>query len=166
MKRVLLAVSVVALAVGYAYTRPVAGQAAGLKEVVRVPKCPSHAPTFTPGGGTSRHFVRPRASAVRLCRYYKVDWTDSEALWRHRLVTGGKVVSNLTHSFNRLKEPPRGIFCIKDNGSEMVLWFGYAGAKPERVVVKLSGCRFASNGKAVRSTTAHLHKRLLVLSRG
>jgi hypothetical protein len=162
MKHVLLAAAVVALAIGFASTRPATGHAAAA--TVSVPKCPSHAPKFTSLNGTSKHFVRPGARRVRLCRFYKVNWADSLGLWRQRLIGDGTTISSLTHAFNKLKEPPRGIFCMKDNGSEMVLFFGYAGAKPERVVVKLSGCRFASNGQATRSTTAGLHKRLLALA--
>ena len=162
MKLIFLPAAVLALAVAFASTRPATGHAAAA--TVSVPKCPSHAPAFASRGLASSHFVRPSAQLVRLCRYYKVNWADSQGLWRQRLVRDGATIAILTHTFNKLKEPPRGIFCIRDDKSEMLLLFGYAGAKPERVVVKLSGCRFATNGRAIRSTTAGLHKRLLALS--
>ena len=158
------AIAVAAIAVGYGVTRPAAGQAAGLKEIFRVPHCPSHAPKFPSASGTSRNFVRPGAGFLRLCRYYKVNWADSQGLWRQRLI-GDERVTKLTRSFNKLQEPPRGIFCVKDNGGEMALFFAYGDGTHERVVVKLSGCRFASNGRTVRSTTPGLHARLLYLSR-
>ena len=161
MKRTLLAVAIVALAVAFASTRPAAGHATA---AVAVPKCPSYAPKFESLNLASPHFVRPNAERVRLCRYYKNTWAYGQKLWRQRLIQDGATISVLTHAFNRLKEPPRGIFCVKDDGSEMLLVFGYAGAKPVRVVVKLSGCRFATNGRATRSTTAGLYKRLLVLA--
>jgi hypothetical protein len=158
MKRApLLAIAVAALAVAYA----AAGHAAA---TVSVPKCPSHAPAFTSGTGTDKTFVRHDARVVRLCRYYKVNWADSQGLWRQRLIGDGRTISQLTTAFNKLQPPPRGIFCVKDDKSEMLLLFGYAGAKPERVVVKLSGCRFTTNGNSTRSTTAALHRRLLALS--
>jgi len=158
MKRVsLLALTVAVLAVAYAS----AGHAAATGSV---PKCPSHAPEFTSGFATTKSFVRPNAQVVRLCRYYKVNWADSQALWRQRLIANAETLSQLTRAFNRLHEPPRGIFCVKDDKSEMVLLFVYAGGATERVVVKLSGCRFATDGRSTRSTTAALHKRLLALS--
>ena len=153
MKRAALlavAAALAALAVGL-------GQAAGRTASVVVPKCPSHAPQFTAViGGTSR-FVRPNAQSIRLCRYYGLSWADSHGLWRQRLIDGKATINGLTKAFNALQEPPRGIFCVKDDETEILLAFAYAGAKPERVVVRLSGCRFASNGQAVRSTTAQLH---------
>lgn len=164
MKLTLLAAAVAALAVGYAST----GHAASTSVVM--PKCPSHAPKFTATLGTSSPFVRPKAQLIRLCRYYKNNWGFGQVLWRQRLIEKRATVSSLTKAFNKLQEPPRGIFCVRDDGSEMLVIFGYAetsqadSGKPERVVVKLSGCRFASNGEAVRSTTAPLHSRLLALA--
>jgi len=161
MKRAaLLPVAVVILAVSLGSTRAATGAAS-----LSVPKCPSHAPKFTSLNLTSSHFVRPGAGAIRLCRFYKVNWADSYGLWRQRLINRPVMISGLTRAFNKLKEPPRGIFCVKDDGSEMLLIFSYASAKPVRVVVKLSGCRFATNGRSTRSTTARLHDRLLALSR-
>ncbi len=158
MKLTLLAVTVAALAVGFAATSHAAA-------TVTLPKCPSHAPNFTATAGASKQFVHTNAQAVRLYRYYKDNWADPRGLWRQRLIGDSPTIASLTHQFNALQEPPRGIFCVKDDHSEMLVLFGYASAKPERVVVKLSGCRFASNGKAVRSTTEKLHSRLLALSR-
>jgi hypothetical protein len=162
MKRALLAVAVAALAVGYVSTRAAARAATG---PVYVPACPSHAPESGSLGASSSRFVRPGARLIRLCRYSNINWGNSQGLLRHRLIRRGTTISSLTRSFNRLKEPPRGIFCVRDDGSEMLVAFGYAGAKPERVIVRLSGCRFAMNGPATRSTTAKLHDRLLALSK-
>lgn len=159
MKLTLLSLGVAVLAVGYAAT----GHAAA---TVSVPKCPAHAPKFQPASGTSNQFVRTKAEAVRLCRYYKNNWATGQTLWEQRLLTDASTINGLTRSFNRLQEPPRGIFCVRDDGSEMELIFGYAGGSVERVVVKLSGCRFTTNGKAVRSTTESLHTRLLALANG
>ncbi|MDX6480128.1 MAG: hypothetical protein QOG85_638 [Gaiellaceae bacterium] len=157
MKLAALAIILAALTAGFAAT----GNA---KEFFRVPTCPSHAPKFTSLNGTSTHFVRPGAQMMRLCRYYKNNWADPYGLWRHRLIKNYTTVTSLTNAFNRLQPPPRGIFCVKDDGSEMALFFAYAGGTHERVIVKLSGCRFATNGRSTRSTTAKLHNRLLALS--
>jgi hypothetical protein len=158
MKLTLLASAGIAvLAIGYAATGHAAATAG-------VPKCPARAPKFESTLGSSKQFVKPKAQAIRLCRYYKSNWATGQTLWEQRLIADGPTITRLTHAFNQLQEPPRGIFCVKDDGSEMQLIFGYAGGKVERVVVKLSGCRFASNGKSVRSTTAWLHKRLLALA--
>jgi hypothetical protein len=159
----LLTIAATALVVGYAST----GHAA--RTSVVVPKCPSHAPKFTATLGTSSPFVHPNAQFLNLCRYYKNTWGFGQVLWRHRVISNRATISSLTSAFNKLQEPPRGIFCVKDDGSEMLVIFGYGAnlmtgyTPPERVVVKLSGCRFASNGKAVRSTTSQLHSRLLKL---
>jgi len=165
MKLTVPVVALAALAVGFG----VAGRATGAARVVVVPKCPSHAPKFEATLGTSNPFVQPNAQFLQLCRYYKNNWATGQTLWRKRTIGDRPLIARLTRAFNRLQEPPRGIFCVKDDGSEMLLIFAYAdtlktaGVAPERVVVKLSGCRFASNGDAVRSTTAWLHKRLLSL---
>ena len=156
MKPALLALVVAALAFGYAST----GHAASSS----LPKCPAYAPKFTSVSGVSKHFVREGAVVMRLCRYYKNNWATGQTLWRQRLIDQSSTIDGLTRAFNRLKEPPRGIFCVKDDGSEMQLIFGYASGGVERVVVKLSGCRFTTNGKATRSTTPWLHKRLLSLA--
>lgn len=158
MRHPLPAVAVAALAISFVAT----GRAA---TAPAVPKCPAHAPKFTSVMGTSKPFVETGAQAVRLCRYYKINWADSQGLWRQALVQNHSTVVSLTHGFNVLKEPPRGIFCVKDNGSEILALFAYSGAKPERVVVKLSGCRFVSNGKATRSLSRTLHSRLVALTK-
>lgn len=158
MKPAALAVMIAAFAFGYAATGRASSSAAS------VPKCPAYAPKFASISGVSKQFVPPNARAVRLCRYYKNTWATGERLYRQRLIHQSSTIEPLTNSFNRLKEPPRGIFCVRDDGSEMQVIFAYAGGSVERVVVKLSGCRFASNGKAIRSTTAWLHKRLIALA--
>jgi hypothetical protein len=160
MKLAFLVAVAAALTIGFG----AAAGRAGLHASVVVPKCPAHAPKFEATLGTSTPFVRPNAQYIRLCRYYKNNWATGQTLWKQRTFNQKTILTPLTHAFNRLKEPPRGIFCVKDDGSEMQLIFAYSGSRPERVTVKLSGCRFASNGKAVRSTTSWLHKKLLSLS--
>jgi hypothetical protein len=155
MRLPLLALAVAALAVGYA----TAGHAAATRAV---PKCPAHAPEVVSLDVAGR-FVRPGATAVRLCRYYGDNWGFPYGLRRQRLLRSSLTIGRITHTFNRLKEPPRGIFCMKDDGSKMLVVFAYPHARPERVTVKLTGCRFATNGQGIRWSTPHLQHRLVHL---
>lgn len=157
MKRALL------LAVAAVIAAACASVAVGSRGAVSAPLCPKHAPPTVSLDVGTKTFVRSGAGVVRLCRYYGVNWADSQGLWRTSVVRDGKTIAGLTRSFNALHEPPRGIFCPRDDGSEMLVLFGYAGHGPERVTVALRGCRFATNGRSTRSVTASLRSRLLDL---
>ena len=100
---------------------------------------------------------------MRICRYYGVNWGFPNGLRQQRLINAGLTISRITRTFNRLKEPPRGIFCVRDDGTELLVVFAYPNGSVERVVVKLSGCRFAMNGHATRWSTPRLQHRLLNL---
>jgi hypothetical protein len=160
MKLTLLAIALASLAVGYAAS----GHAAATS--VSLPKCPKHAPKFNSRGLTTKHFVRNGAQLARVCRYYNVNWGDSQGLWQHRLVTDPATVTGLAKAFNKLKEPRKGIFCIRNDGREILVMFGYAGSGPERVVVQESGCQFAANGWATRATTQGLQHHLRAIANG
>jgi len=155
MKRALLIAAVVAAGVGYA----TASHAAS----ATVPACPSRAPKFASQGAAAKRFVRSGATAMRLCRYYGVNWGDSYGLRKQGLVRDHVTIGSVTRSFNRLQEPPRGIFCVKDDGSELLVVFAHKTGRAERVVVKLGGCLFATNGHSTRWATQRLKKRLLNL---
>lgn len=131
-----------------------------------VPPCPGHAPTLLSRGAPARGFVRPGAIAMRLCGYYGINWGDSHALRQKRLVRGDATISGITRSFNHLKKPPRGIFCARDDGSELLVVFGYPDGHAERIAVKLTGCRFAMNGRSTRWMTPRLQHRLVHLVKG
>ena len=162
MKTTLLTVAVAAVVAGYtASSSPALPQAS-----TALRNCPAHAPKFASGNTATKHFVRRGAQLVQLCRYSNVNWGDSQGLLHHRLVHRAATISRLTRDFNALQEPPRGIFCMRDDGSEVLVVFGYASGHPERVIMKLTGCRFASNGRATRSTTAGLYHRLVALTDG
>ena len=128
-----------------------------------VPSCPRHAPKPVSQGLTTKKFVRPDAIALRLCRYFGINWGDSQGLRDQRLIHSGLTIRSITHTFNRLKDPPRGIFCMKDDASELLVVFGYPNASAERVVVKLTGCRFTMNGRSTRWSTPHLQHHLVNL---
>lgn len=155
MKRVLLIAALTAAGAGYVTASRAATAA--------VPACPGHAPKLTARGAGKKHFVRPGADAMRLCRYYGVNWADSQGLRQQNLVRGSLTVGLVTDTFNKLKEPPRGIFCMRDDASELLVVFAYPRGRAERVAVKLTGCRFAMNGRSTRWSTPRLQHRLLSL---
>ena len=128
------------------------------------PQCPSHAPKAALGVKT-RSFVRPNARALVLCRYANINWGNSQGLLRSRRINLPSTIGSLTRSFNHLQEPPRGIFCVRDDGSEIALLFAYGSGHVERLTVRLTGCRFAMNGRDTRSTTTVLYNRLKKLTR-
>ena len=89
MKRALLIAALVATGVGSV----MASHAAGAS----VPVCPGHAPKLTPRGAALRHFVRPGATEMLLCRYYGVNWGDSQGLRQQRLIRGTVTIGGITH---------------------------------------------------------------------
>jgi hypothetical protein len=130
-----------------------------------VPTCPGHAPkTVSPV--TARHFVRQGATAMRLCRYYGVNWGFPYGLRQQRLIHNGATISSITATFNGLAKPPKGIFCMKDDDAKMLVVFGYANAPAEHVLVKMTGCPFTTNGRASRWATPRLQHRLINLVKG
>jgi hypothetical protein len=135
-----------------------------------VPACPGHAPKFDSVDlDVAGAFVRPGATAMRLCRYYGINRADPKGLRQQRLIHGRLTVRHITRAFNKLKPAPRGIFCVRDDGTEMLVVFTYPHARAGRVVVKLTGCPFASNGgrtTQVRWATPRLLHRLLHLVKG
>ena len=157
MKHALLVTAIALTAAGYVSASHAAS--------ATVPACPTNAPQSISPGVASRHFVREGASAMRLCRYGANDFGTPQGLVQQHLIHG-VTIERITHAFNGLKKPPRGIFCMRDDGSEVLVVFAYPKTPPERVAVRLSGCRFAMNGRATRSTTSQLQHRLLNLVKG
>lgn len=158
MKRALLIAAFLAAGAGYV--------AASHAASTSVPACPGRAPQPTAHGAPVKRFVRPGATAMRLCRYYGINWADSHGLRQQRLIRSSVTIGRITHTFNKLPQPPRGIFCAQDDGSELVAVFAYPNANAERVVLRLTGCRFAMNGRSTRWATSRLQHRLLNLVKG
>ena len=156
MKRALL---IAALVVAAGFGCVTASRAAS----TTVPSCPGHAPKPVSQGLITKKFVRPGAIAMRLCRYYGINWGDSQGLRDQRLIHTGLTIRSITHTFNRLHDPPRGIFCMRDDASELLVVFGYPNTGAELVVVMLTGCRFALNGRSTRWSTRPLQHRLASL---
>jgi hypothetical protein len=158
MKRAFLIAAVVAAGAGAVTASHAAGASA--------PACPAHAPKLVSHGITEKRFVRPGANAMRLCRYSNINWGNSQGLLRQRLIHSQRTIGRITRAFNRLSEPPRGILCVRDDGTEMLVVFGYPNGSAERVVVKLSGCPFTMNGRSTRWATSRLQQSLLNLVKG
>jgi len=154
VKRALVIAAVLAAAAGY-----VAASHAG---TAGTPSCPSHTPKKIAAVHT-KSFVRPGASAMRLCQYYGANWGLPYKLLRQRLIRRVAVISSLTHSFNGLGIPPKGIMCIRDDDSKMLVVFSYPDGGAERVLLKLTGCAFTTNGRVNRWGTPRLQHRLLNL---
>lgn len=157
VKRALFIAAVVAAAASY-----VGASGAGTRGI---PACPGHAPKQIAGAKT-KSFVKPGATAMRLCRYYGNNWGFPYKLMRQRLIRRGASISSVTHTFNGLGVPPKGIFCMRDDDSKMLVVFSYQDGSSERVLVKLTGCPFTTNGRANRWATPRLQHRLLNLVKG
>jgi len=154
VRRVLLIAALVAAGAGYVTASPSAGTS--------VPACPGHAPLPQPAakGAPLKHFVRPGATAMRLCPCYCSTVNMWERLYRSRVTIDG-----ITGMFNRLRVPKPGTYmCPLDDGTELLVVFGYPNARTERVLVHLSGCEGATNGRSGRSMTARLYNHLLRLA--
>ena len=139
MKGALLLPVLVAAGTGYVTASPSA--------ITSVPTCPGgNTPQPVSQGAPLKHFVRPGATAMRVCGY---DGPNYQRLIRNRVT-----IRHITHAFNTLKEPQPGIYdCPLDDGKEVLVLFAYRNAHAERVVVKLSGCTWAMNGRSSRWTT-------------
>ena len=131
-----------------------------------VPKCPAHTPKTIKPPVNTRHFVRQGATAMRLCRYYGVNWGFPYGLRGQRLIRDAATIKGVTATFNGLAKPPKGILCMQDDNTRMLVVFGYAKASAEHVLVKMTGCPFTTNGRATRWATPHLQHRLLNLVKG
>ncbi len=83
---------------------------------------------------------------------------------RGRLIRNGATIAVLIRRLNSLRRVARGAYpCPTDDGNEILLVFGYANRHPQRVIVELSGCRFATNGRSSRWTTARFRAGVLTL---
>jgi hypothetical protein len=101
--------------------------------------------------------VPSQPNELLLCRYYgfginQTPKTQARAgklgaeRWLHR----PGVVRSISREFNDLPQLPRhgAISCPSDEGAMLYAIFHYAGEPPVPVEIHLSGCRFASNGRA------------------
>jgi len=128
--------------------------------------CPAHVPErLSPKGisGLRRTLVPPGASGAVICRYPPV----SAHPRRPRVATVmGSSLAELVRSLDALRPMPRGLFaCPFDDGSMYLLRFAYPDGGRLPVVVHLSGCRFATNGRRDVSVTAKVRALLASLIR-
>jgi hypothetical protein len=96
---------------------------------------------------------------VRVCGYDGPDY--------QRLIHNTATIRRITRAFNTLKAVQPGQYaCPLDDGKEVLVLFGYRNGHAERVVVKLSGCAWAMNGRSSRWATVRLRNRLLNFVKG
>ena len=111
-------------------------------------RCPSQAPQLhSPRGpGRREELVSPQGVAARLCRYHGLNASSRLGLAHTRLITDISLVRSLARQLNSLP-PTRGTYsCPMDDGSEILLVFGYVARSPERVTVGVLGCKAVTNG--------------------
>jgi hypothetical protein len=132
---------------------------------ISAPSCPAQRPQAASLDVATSRFVRPGAVRLRLCRYASLNWGGRPPLTRDRVIDDRGTIARLIRALNRLRTPHGTYYCLMDDGSEILLLFGYADGGPARVVVELSGCRFATNGRSSRWTTPRLDRRLRALTR-
>ena len=127
-------------------------------------RCPSGAPLAVNRGISTTPFVHPGAKLLRLCHYAGPLTERRPRLVRARLVRNGATIAALIRRLDSLRRVTGGPYpCPTDDGNEILLVFGYSGRQPQRVIVELSGCRFATNGRDSRWTTASFRSKLLAL---
>lgn len=152
MKRSLAWVVVAGLgctaAAGGASTGAVTAPRSGVRDASSI-RCPSRAPQL-PAARKSRlgnRFADPGATIILLCRYQGLNAASPLRLARARRITRLATIKKLTRELDSL--PLRGgvYHCPYDDGSKILLIFGYGSREPERVVVGLRGCMGVTNGR-------------------
>jgi hypothetical protein len=122
----------------------------------------------------SSHILVPVApSHLLLCRYYGSFAGASPSpregeLIVERFIGRGGVVRSLGRAFDRLSPLPPGEYtCPADNGAALYALFIYESEADVPVMVSLSGCRAASNGRTPHafSVSVDLLRRLKRLTR-
>jgi hypothetical protein len=117
-------------------------------------------------------------SALQLCRYYgfgarghQTPQTQARAgeLRKERILTRPRLARSIAREFDSLEQVPEGtVHCPVDEGAQLYAVFAYAndGEPKVPVVVQLSGCQWAWNGRTPHSywMTSQLAGRLKVLS--
>jgi hypothetical protein len=139
--------------------------------VLRPPSllCPSHAPPAASLEVAGPPLVRRGAVQVKLCRYSGGNAPRPLELARSRLIRSVALIGRLTQELNTLPQARRGTYhCPSDDGSEVLLRFGYRTQTPRGVIVGLTGCHFVTNGLTDRSgpspESARLVKQLTSLT--
>lgn len=134
---------------------------------ISVPHCAPTAPRLVNLDVGTRRFIRPGATALRLCQYFNINWGGkSHALWRARLIRSTTVIGDVIREFNALPLNRKGIYhCPADDGSEIGLVFAYPDGSTAGILVQLTGCGEAVSKLSGRSTTLRLRDELVRLVR-
>ena len=128
--------------------------------------CPAHVPErLSPKGisGLRRTLEPPGPSGAVICRYPPM----SAHPRRPRVATvSGSGLAELVRSLDAPRPMPRGSFaCPLDDGYMYLLRFDYPDGGRLSVIVHLSGCRFATNGRRNVSVTGKVRTLLASLIR-
>jgi hypothetical protein len=113
-------------------------------------RCPPRAPQLRVAGKlrSGTRFAQVGASVLVLCRYRGLNATPPRRLARARRIASVARITELTRILDSLPARGRRMYaCPMDDGSEIVLLFGYRSRRPERVVVGLRGCMIITNGR-------------------
>jgi hypothetical protein len=105
--------------------------------------------------------VRPGAVSLELCRYSGRNAPRPLHLSRSRRIRDHALVGRLTRELNGVPQRHGLYNCPMDDGSEIVLLFGYRDLSPQRVIVGLRGCHFITNGWTDRLGTSRQAARLV-----
>jgi len=113
--------------------------------------------------GLRRTLVPLGSSGAEICRYPPV----SAHPRRPTVATvNGEPLAALVTSLDALRPMPRGLFaCPIDDGSMYLLRFDYPDGGRLSVIMHLSGCRFATNGRRNVWVTAKVRNILASLMR-
>jgi hypothetical protein len=137
--------------------------APAVSEAVR---CPAHVPERLSSKGISglrRTLVPLGPSRAVICRYPPI---SADPRRPSVATVNGASLAALVTSLDALRPMPRGLFaCPIDDGSMYLLRFDYPDGGRLSVIVHLSGCRFATNGRRNVSITAKVRTTLASLMR-
>ena len=154
---VAFAIGVVLLAAacaGSQQTRSVATRSVPRGKAPMPIRCPAHAPQL--GGQVEtrrpRAPCRSRGSAGRSLPLHGLNAVPRLGLARKRSVRNRRTIQALTRRINSLPRQRPAIYaCPFDDGSEVLIVFGYPDRGNERVTVGLRGCSSVHDGKVVTS---------------
>jgi hypothetical protein len=96
--------------------------------------------------GAARQLVPGRPSRALLCRYAGLDAAPRGRFSSRATLTGSKA-AQLAGWLNQGRPVPRVMHCPNDTGGEELITFTYSTGPALRVLVDLSGCEIAFNGR-------------------
>jgi hypothetical protein len=129
--------------------------AAGAGTAGAATTCPASRPTSEVASrqGSTTALVPRGADAVLLCRYRGLNpGTTAGLLLRSRLITSAATVTGLAADLDAIPptKPGTVFSCPMDNGDAILAVFAYRTGPTDPVMVDLTGCTTATNGRVRR----------------